>query len=187
MLISDTHNFIYLKTGKTGSTAVEQYFLPYATNIAYLNHHTSALTTKKIAGDRWEKYFKFCVIRNPFDKIVSTFFYFNKVKNDTVTEFRNWVKDENTKLLFDRNMYLKNSTICVDKFIRYEYMANDLSETCSILGIDYNSENLKVINRGTRDMSYSIVELYDTETIKLVKKIYDFELEYFNYSINDFL
>ena len=103
MLISHRKKFIYTKTFKTASTTVEVYFEPlclpdgvepsaggrdeYVSEqgiVGYRGHNP--LGTKKwfnhmpassirsgIGSDVWDEYFKFCTIRNPFEKLVSGF------------------------------------------------------------------------------------------------------------------
>jgi hypothetical protein len=100
MLVSHRKQFIYTKTVKTAGTTVEAYFEKYCLPegewrlshardeyagptgvVGYrgLNpqgkqwyHHMPARAIKRRVGDDvWNSYFKFSVVRNPFDKLVS--------------------------------------------------------------------------------------------------------------------
>ena len=111
MLISHRKQFIYTKTAKTAGTSVEVYFEKYCmpegawefshSHDEYVSaegiigyrgkhswgkkwrNHMSALKIKNNIGNSiWDKYYKFCVIRNPFDKLVSGFYMQEKrIKN----------------------------------------------------------------------------------------------------------
>ena len=106
MLVSFEHRFIYLKTRKTGSTAVEIFFErycygpePYPGPVHYrpqsvtdhgiigrrgkkqpderwYNHMPAALLRRRLGEEHWERSLKFCVIRNPYEETVSAFWYF---------------------------------------------------------------------------------------------------------------
>ena len=102
MLVSHRKKFIFTKTAKTAGTSVESYFEKYCmpegewqqshTREEYISEtgiigyrgkkppetkfygHMSASEIKGYLGPEvWEDYFKFTVIRNPFDKLVSGF------------------------------------------------------------------------------------------------------------------
>jgi hypothetical protein len=104
MLLSHVCKFIYLKTRKTAGTSVEIYFEPYCVdpkNYSGERHgraaevsewgivgsrrmeagspwynHMPAEEIRNLTGrDVWDAYYKFCVIRNPFDKVVSYFWH----------------------------------------------------------------------------------------------------------------
>jgi len=106
MLVSHRHNFIYTKTSRTASTSVEVFFEPFCVpegtwsfsyareervteagivgyrgpsgdDATWRNHMAAAEIRDRLGADVWDSYFKFCVMRNPFDKSVSEF-YFNR-------------------------------------------------------------------------------------------------------------
>jgi hypothetical protein len=111
MLISHRFRFIYLKTMKTASTSVEVYFAPYCRNPedrvaekptgeaaisqwgvvghrgplrggeTFYNHMPAQQILTLIGHQMWSEYFKFCVIRNPFGKVVSHFWFKLRLEN----------------------------------------------------------------------------------------------------------
>jgi hypothetical protein len=106
MLVSFEHRFIYLKTRKTGSTAVEIFFERYCygpepypgpehyrpqsvtehgiigrrgekqPDERWVNHMPAALLRRRIGEEHWNRFLKFGVIRNPYEETVSAFWYF---------------------------------------------------------------------------------------------------------------
>ena len=108
MLVSHRYRFIYTKTVKTAGTSVESYFerfcMPDGTwqqsherseyesssgiigfrgvvipeNTRWWNHMPADLIKRQLGQDVWDSYFKFCVIRNPYEKCISAFSDFGK-------------------------------------------------------------------------------------------------------------
>ena len=104
MLVSHRHKFIYTKTAKTGGTSVEVYFEPHCLpegtwsfahardeyvgksgvigvrgkgkGDEWFSHMPADQIRQKVGHKIWNEYFKFCVIRDPYDKVVSAFHFF---------------------------------------------------------------------------------------------------------------
>ncbi|KAA3617227.1 MAG: hypothetical protein D8M58_03435 [Calditrichaeota bacterium] len=212
MLISHRKKFIYTKTSKTAGTSVESYFEKFCmpegewefshgreeyisatgiigfrgTNAAskeWRNHLSAAEIKNKIGASIWDNYFKFCVVRNPFDKLLSGFF-FNKEKNedqDTILQFRNWLK--NGGRVMDRDRYVIGDNICMDYFIKYENLEEGINHVCKKLELPFEPSTIPKLKTGYRKKTIPINKFYDEESIQLVKSAYSFELNYFNYSM----
>ena len=107
MLISHRYRFIYTKTTKTAGTSVESFFEEFcmpdgewteshrrdeyvspAGVVGYRGNnpegkkwwnHMPAASIKELVGKAiWDSYFKFCVVRDPFDKCISAFCHLGK-------------------------------------------------------------------------------------------------------------
>ncbi len=135
MLVSHRKHFIFTKTTKTAVTSIESYFEPYCMAdgewqkshlrdeyvsefgiIGYRGpdpsnstfyHHLSAMEIRDLIGeDIWNSYFKFTVIRNPFDKLISAFWFFEdyhqsqKKKYGYIKRINTFVKTQ----ILDRGM-----------------------------------------------------------------------------------
>jgi len=219
MLVSHRKKFIYTKTIKTASTAVEIFFEKYcmpegewsfhhSTNehisesgiIGFRGnrkefemqspkffHHMPASVIKEYLGDQiWKEYFKFCVIRNPFEKVLSYFFHF-KEKNPNgesqvmAANFQKWVKERLQHDVDDRNKYLINDRICMDYFIRHENLLEDIKTVCRIIGVPFDPESIPRLKDRHRLPNTRIENYYNTETAALIVKYFAFEFEYFGY------
>lgn len=100
------------------------------------NHMPASQIKSLIGDDIWNQYFKFCVIRNPYDRVVSFFFWemrqdgkpdwelFTLPKSQLQERFENWLV--NAQIPDDRDKYMINGTICMDDFIRYEDLPSDI-------------------------------------------------------------
>jgi hypothetical protein len=220
MLISHSKRFIYLKTRKTGGTSVEIYFERYCldpgtpyeerhhraaavsewgvigsrghTDETWFNHmHASRV--RELLGERiWGEYFKFCVVRNPFDKVVSQFWYelspslrerMRHADFAMVREaFAEW-----TKLLrfpADQWIYTIDGVAVVDRFISYEKLSEQMAEVCGHLDISWHPQHLGAYKREHRARSEPYFSYHTSKTIDRVRAKYAWELEFFGYSCN---
>jgi len=53
----------------------------------YWNHMPAELIRRRIGKNLWDNYYKFSVIRNPYDKVLSGFYFFRRLKNIPVGAF----------------------------------------------------------------------------------------------------
>ncbi|MDG2617288.1 sulfotransferase family 2 domain-containing protein [Thermoleptolyngbya sichuanensis XZ-Cy5] len=220
MLVSHGHQFIYTKTLKTASTSVEAYFEPFcveegAANLArvreesvsaagivgyrgpgkpegcrWWNHMPAAQIREQLGEDLWTRYFKFCVIRNPYEKAISAF-YFGRSHAPSAPDspssdaaaFEHWLMTHGPPI--DRNKYLIDGQFCLDEVIRYESLAADLERICAKLGVPWNPEALPQLKTGTRPKVAIARALYTNKSRQLVETAYAFELDYFGYQFPD--
>ncbi len=217
MLVSHTKKFIYTKTTKTAGTSVESYFEkycmvesswefahhrdqqvskegiigyrgPHAASKDWFNHMPAIAIRDKIGIRLWEDYFKFCMIRNPFDKLVSWFF-FQKERglinisdgDDLIACFRERLTDGVPVL--DRDRYFIEGKLCIDYFIKYEDIESGIKFVCDRLGLPFDPGRIPKLKSGIRDHTIPISEFYSEDLIELVRKAYQFELSEFGYSI----
>jgi hypothetical protein len=84
MILSHTHEFIFICNGKTGTSSVETALAPYqegeefevGVKGLYTERHVPPATLKAQLGpDIWEEYFTFAFVRNPWDWFVSQYFW----------------------------------------------------------------------------------------------------------------
>ena len=220
MLVSHLHRFIYLKTRKTGGTSVEIYFEPFChdphqpfreqhqrdelvTEFGIVGsrgqpihdktwyNHIPASGVRAMLGDElFDDYYKFCVIRDPFDKTVSGFWYwlaaeerealrtapFERVRQS----FDRWVMTN--ALPVDRIIYTIDGVAVADRYIRYERMHEDMAAVCGDLGLAWDPARLRRYKSGTRQRAERFAEYYTERAAARVAEVFAWELEYFGYS-----
>lgn len=233
MLLSHNHRFIFTKTVKTAGTSVEIYFEPYCMGkgewegkhgreqyesdhgiVGYRGggserrkwwaHMPAVAIRNLLEPEVWNSYFKFTVVRNPFDKLVSAWYHFKEPGSSVLQKtliylrepslgalrgrgrfdiptFRKWIRDGGK--ISDRDKYLIDGAVCVDFFIRYEALIEDLQKVCEILAIPYEPEKLGSFKKGRRDHLIRWPEYYDEETERIVAEEYAWELEKFGYPL----
>lgn len=217
MLVSHRKKFIYIKTIKTAGTSVESYFEKYCMpegewnysegreeyygdtgiigyrgsiqdDIKYYSHMPGKEIKSHVGDEVWDRYFKFCVIRNPFDKMISLFYFMRKENqifvdpnSSDVEQFKKWIL--NHVKASDNYLYLIDGKVCVDFFIKYENLVNDIHYVCDRLDIPFEPAAIPRFKAGHRDKSIPISSFYDDESISIINKVYALEIELFNYKL----
>jgi hypothetical protein len=148
-------------------------------NDVNLYSHIPVSKVKKIVGDKFfENAFKFTIIRNPYDQILSFYFAYHKNKN-----FKQFIKNESSYFFNKESelVFLKNQ-LPYNKIIRYENLENDLTDLSEFLKLPENLfEVFKNLNIHKVKKDYSLID-YDSQEI-IYKNAYKFFKE-FNYSKN---
>lgn len=84
MILSHKHKFVFIANGKTGTTSIESALSSCNEGGAYENnvkglyakkHVPPAVVRAQLGPDLWEEYFTFCFVRNPWDWVVSQYFW----------------------------------------------------------------------------------------------------------------
>jgi len=149
------------------------------------NNHKGAEEIKRDLGsETFNNYFKFCVVRNPYDLVVSSFFWkqhISGLKCDFKTYCRNYkILNGNTSVMF-----IDNTPIC-QYYIRYENLKDDIITVLKMLDIrDYDISQLPKHKSGINPKDKPFKEYYDKETKEIVKTIFKKEIDLFNYSLDD--
>lgn len=154
----------------------------------YNYKHATCLEIKELYPKKFKNYYKFCIIRNTYDRILSLHLWsndnnFNKkkligdIKKNTFNKTINKEKFD-SRPWWNATEYIldKNDNLLVDKIINFE----NLYEDYDLLKNKYNLEGLIHINK-TKHQHYS--HYYDSELISVVNKYYNKELNYFGFKI----
>lgn len=149
-------------------------------------HATPGEIKTLIDKDRFDNYFKFTIVRNPWDMMVSRMHYINddkkKLTKSRIT--KEYIKNTMRNFIFD-----VNGDLCCDFYVRYENLQNDFNYVCKKIGIQ--SEILPKMRfahrpkdkKGKPLRHYSYY--YDKEMRNLVYKLFDKEIEYFKFTFED--
>ena len=140
----------------------------------------------------WKKYHKFCVVRNPYEKIVSDYYWkVGTLDNPpTFLEFLLAVKSGNPwpgvlpLRPYNWPIYTINDKVVVDSVVRFENLKSDLSDIFQKIGIDWdgNLPKAKVGMRpGNQNIHKSYRSMYTTKERELVEILFDKEITYFGY------
>lgn len=214
MIISHKHKFIFFKTRKTAGTSLQIALSEFCEdndvitgshkfygketeeqgeginiNNFFTDHpHPELEQTKKFLGeDIWNSYFKFAFVRNPYEIVVSRYFWERrgKLKIDDCSKdnFKSWIKKELTNKSHDWLWpYIATDHIELDFIGRYENIQEDTDYICNILNLP--KLTLGKNKSGYRDKNH-YTEYYDNETKDLVSSFFKKDLDLFNYSFNN--
>ena len=238
MLISHRKHFIFTKTVKTAGTSVESYFEQYCmpsgewqeshardeyvseagiigyrgenpTGAKWYNHMSASKMRKLVGQAIWNRYFKFTVVRNPYDKLISGFYFFerrkqnytakrqlrafitqimdrgspiDRVRGETEIErFRCWLRKGGR--IIDRDKYLIEGQECVDYFIRFENLHEGMKHVCERLSVPFELSRVPQFKKTIRSHRIPIRDYYDHATRLIVQEMYAWELERFAYEL----
>lgn len=115
--------------------------------------HTTASEARSLVGEEvWSSYFKFSIIRNPYDVAISRFFYSGQAKGESFQrEFRQYLMQNPGVLVRNQQIYMIDGEPAVDQLVRYEALECDLGRVSAEIGLVENIyERMKGISSKTR-------------------------------------
>jgi hypothetical protein len=117
-MISHKHKIIFVPIPKNASCSIA--FLINGGKSDY--GHSTAKDLMRKHGEHWDDYYKFCVVRNPYDRIVSTYHHFKTkqfkrdVKGSNQRRMQNLLKQYSGFQDFVLN-YLKDAELVQFRFV----------------------------------------------------------------------
>ena len=147
--------------------------------------HKKVKGIKRDIGDKiFNEYFKFCVVRNPYDLMVSLFFWNKRPVGDINNKrFKKFCKKFNK--CNKKNIFLDVNNEC-QYYIRYENLIDDIKIVLGKLGItNYDISKLPNHKSTMNPKIKHYSEYYDDKTKDIVKHIFKKELEMFNYEFQN--
>lgn len=195
MIVSYKHKFIFIKTRKTAGSSVESYLFPHLgkddvctgspgdgtpkINIQIRDGHKSWRFVKQHYKHEFERYFKFSIERNPWDKYVSMYDWYSYLKPKKVKNgFDDFIRKIDKMQVVDTKLYLDDTGhLMVDKLIKYEDLHNEFTK----LPIPYDGELLKTFKKGGVRKHKDYRSMYTEETKQIVAEKSKFVIDYFGY------
>ncbi|EOS9881511.1 sulfotransferase family 2 domain-containing protein [Campylobacter coli] len=195
----DKYKCIFIHVPKVAGSSIERVI--YQTD-KWLVGHVKASDYTKFDKDKFDSYFSFGFIRNPYDRVVSAYHYLKNdspdpcdikwgrlhINNLTFEEFILSLQDEEFKEeILSKNhfsfqyKYLcdKNMNILVNFIGKFEKLDNDFKK---ILNILRRKDSLVHINK-SKHLNYR--DYYNSQTYKIIREIYRDDFEIFDYDLED--
>lgn len=195
--ISDRYKCIYIHIPKCAGSSIKE-----ALNLPGKGHPLWRYYAD-LQPEKWREYFKFTVVRNPWDRLVSSYSYAGMkasywhntrmelhpehelVKQKPFPEFCAYLEG-NLRSLHHESWYPQHHWIAqqngnrleivVDQVLRYENLDEDFSRLMSDLGVvDVSLPHVNKSNRG------SYRDFYDARTRQIVANVYAEDIELFGY------
>lgn len=221
MLVSHRHKFIYTKTYKTGGTSIESYFERFCvpegeysptrtaperisaagivgqrgssvdSKPTFWNHMPAFEIKQEIGEQCWDSYFKFCAIRNPFERVVSLFFFQDRsasidddpLSSKTQERFEHFVHNL-PGIAVDRDKFTINGNFCLDDVIRYERLEDDVMRICQKLQLPWEKSWLPNLKSGIRPAGTEARKLFTDSTRNMIEATFKYELDQFGYEFD---
>lgn len=143
--------------------------------------HMTAERAKKVTGEKiWNSYYKFCFERNPWDKVVS--FYWWKMRGKTeIAPFSEWIRTKRQPT--DRDLYCINGDVAMDFIGRFENLEQDLAQILRNIGID-TKISLPHSKTGVRKDKGHFSSSFNQRDKAHIEHIFAEEISMFNYDIS---
>lgn len=197
---SHSKKFIFIHIPKTAGNAVQKVLMPYSEEKIYRESYKDGkLNDFEVENElgickkhEWigayienpetlkypfEEYHKFCVVRNPWERMVSWYCYtFPRISKQVDKDhFLENGLGKNMPPMWNYISYAETNKM--DSIIRYEKLEQSLKEVCSRIGVPF--EGFEVTN-ASKHPHYS--EFYNDESRSKVENFYKKDIEYFNYT-----
>ncbi len=160
---------------------------PYRSALGQSPEHPNAEALARFAPAAWMQYFKFCFVRNPYDRAWSDYRWRSQKYPNTGLSFRQFLsairqRDYSNKIIpkqFDNwPMYTLNNQIAVDFVGRFEQFEQDLQSVFARLGLPLTS----IPHEKQTDAARPSSLIYGTQESQLIEQIFAREIEYFDFA-----
>ena len=205
MLYSEEHNFLYIHVSKTGGSNMERALKPFSyqpelpaldravsklrvhwdyRRYRFKQHDTAAHAARILPPEVFARCFKFALIRNPWDWLVSLYLFLQRkeshrhhrrVKGMSFAEYVDFEIRRN-KRHQHRFVMQRRSRLLVDYLGRFEELESTFDCVCAKLGIPRPElERISVFKRPPYQ------ELYDESLIEKVRRHWRTDISAFGY------
>ena len=199
MIISHTHKFIFVKTRKTAGSSIEKYLVDYyfgpedvctgsdmdsnprlntASNNGHLKWNEIAAQYPKEWQWYHKNYYKFAVERNPWEKLVSMYWFYKSYRPTMVQQGFEDFLDKHIEQCNDWDMYAQEDELKVDCLIDYA----DLHNAMKTIPVPYADELSFVRMKSGISQSADYREMYNSHTRKSVEQVFQKPIQHFGYT-----
>lgn len=202
-MISHEYKFIYIHPPKTGGSSIEEslqhlceFDHPKHQYMCDIHYH---FDNRKGNKKRFDEYFKFCTVRNPWKRMFSLYKFYNRKREWTKESFRKFIssrfngdKGPDVQTVIDfcsivespekgckdfKTTLSQDNKLAIDFFIRLENFQEDFDYVCEKIGV----EKRKVPHSyKTKRANYK--DFYDEDLTTIVGDKFKKDIDFFNYS-----
>ena len=210
MLISDSHEFIFLRVRKVASTSMKAILLPLCIpgpegRLAHIKsrmrlewdyhkyvaraHENIRAVQKRMPKEKFDRYFKFAFVRNPWERLVSEYEFILKSQTHgrharvkKLGGFKQFIYMQIPRRdAYQVNMLCdRQGTLLMDFIGKMENLESDWQTVCDRIGIPVQKLPRKKFIKREHFSKY-----YNDETRQLVARHWAREIELFDYSFDD--
>ncbi len=194
-MISYSKKFIFIHINKTAGTSIEKALCEYGQKrtvskenndfkMSKQSQHFNYKEYREFLGADYDDYFKFTVIRNPFDRVASYYYGGNAISNEL--NFSDWIVDryQNKNFQDFERMYSDYKHWIgdekMDLILRFENLSSDFEILKEKLNLDCE---LGFHNVTKHKKHYS--KYYNEKTKEIIQNFFSDELKKFNYKYEE--
>lgn len=165
---------------QNGYPGPRNFRVPGAANGGYYNHITASEIVGLLDPDIWDSYFKFSIERNPWDRVISMYYW--KCQSEPRPSLSEFLTSGDLQLLKSRgiDLYSINGEVAVDQVCRYERLQEDLDDIAVRLGFPDKLELPRAKSRFRKDRR-PYREVYSDLEREHVAQVFADEIRLFGY------
>lgn len=177
-MIIHKYKAIHIHISKCAGQSIERSFGQFVGQ-----HHLKPDIIKKIGKNKWDNYFKFTFVRNPWDRLVSLYHYRSKYQRHLIKKrsFDTWLRqvfDEYHPKIHQHYWIAEDGKPFVDFVGKFENIQSDFASVCARIGANID---LLHINKSKHEHYTSY---YNAESREFVQKACAQDIEMFGYTFD---
>ena len=204
MIISHKHKFIFIHTNKCAGTSIEVSLTSICGSDDIIgpvtlenlppdykhpenydkNKFEDTMSAEEIKSniplEYWEEYTKFSVVRNPWDRMISAWFWQTRNDNRDLLIF---LSQPALRPISMSEQLTVNDSICTDFLIRYENLNDDYKKVCKLLKI--SPVKLPHAKSGYKPKDTHYTKYYDGYTKNIIETKFKDDINNFGYKFGD--
>ena len=172
------NDFLFVHIHKTGGSSVKNFFHKGKGNTT--SHMMVKSIIDEIGIEKFNEFKSFCVVRNPYDLVVSHYTYRTQTNRIDKMIFNDFVLNNYFSSIPPQVEYLKyNNKIYCNDILRYENLVDDVDKFIIKNNIDLNISNFPH-SRKSKRKNYK--EYFtNKEVLNIINEYYKEDFETFNY------
>jgi hypothetical protein len=146
----------------------------------FYNHMPAWLVQKRVPARTWDEYFKFCVERNPWDKVLSHY-YMTAARAGGSLSLDQYLARGRFPINYFRYTDSSGARIIIDRVVRYENLMRDLAEVFAQVNVRFEG-NLGVRAKSEYRTNYTpYQEVFNEDQRRIVEQAFAREIELHGY------
>ena len=182
---------IFVHVPKTAGNCILGNLLAHDIKIFGTPHGKWPTAHRRFSDEEWLKAFRFTMMRNPWDRIVSYYHHSRRTYPEPTQpeQFAEWVWKHEGHLIDTspgRALFDESGTLQVPNVFQYEKLHEALAHVCAQFGKPL--KQVLVQNPGSRRREVGSRDwrgYYDPKTFDTVERLSRFEIERFGYTFDD--
>src|ERR1043166_8142252 len=142
----------------------------------FYNHMPATLVRERVSRDAWGNYFKFCVERNPWDKVLSHY-HMHAARSGGALSLDDYLAQGKLPINYPRYTDSSGEKIIVDRVLRYENLNRELTEVFAKLGVPFSGALGVKAKSGYRQDRTPYQQVFNDRQRAIVEKAFAREIE----------
>ena len=146
----------------------------------FYNHMPAREVKQRVPADIWNRYFKFCVERNPWDKVLSHY-HMHAAREGGSLSLDEYLACGRFPINYFRYTDRSGKKVIVDRIVRYENLVAELGEIFSQLNIPFDGTLGVAAKSEYRVDRRSYQKIFNDEQRRIVEEAFTREIDLHSY------